>query len=119
MLYIVFGAAAFVVGLVVLFFLPASPTHARFLTDREKRISLERIRQNSAGTTGSKRWKAYQLKDAAMDPKVWLALLFTILTSLPNGALSNFSSLIIKQFGYTSRETLLVGIPGGAVAILL
>lgn len=148
LLYIVFGAAAFVVGVCVILFLPASPSHARFLDEREKRVALERIRDNSSGTV-VKGWKLYQIKvsrkhepeldylclvlkrptsstssfshsqDAIMDPKLYLALAFTLFSSVPNGALSSFSSLIIKQFGYTSRQTLLLGIPGGFVASCL
>lgn len=136
-------------GVCVILFLPASPAHARFLNEREKRVALERIRDNSSGTV-VKGWKLYQIKvseeaeeahsvgairalwltrhpsfsaplsqDAIMDPKLYLALAFTLFSSVPNGALSSFSSLIIKQFGYTSRQTLLLGIPGGFVASCL
>ncbi|KIL70127.1 hypothetical protein M378DRAFT_7050 [Amanita muscaria Koide BX008] len=39
--------------------------------------------------------------------------------SIPNGALSNFSNIIIRNFGYTSKQTLILSTPGGAVAALM
>ncbi|KXN86780.1 hypothetical protein AN958_09661 [Leucoagaricus sp. SymC.cos] len=38
------------------------------------------------------------------------------IASIPNGAISNFSNLIIKSFGYTTKQTLILSTPGGAVA---
>lgn len=36
----------------------------------------------------------------------------------PVGAISNFFSLLIKSFGYTSQQSLLYGTPGGAVEVV-
>lgn len=118
LLYVVFGLFAFVLGIIVVIWLPASPNRARFLNEHEQRVALERVRDNAAGTT-QKKIKWGQLKEAAFgDIRIWFIFLIIILTSIPNGALSNFSSLILKGFGYTSRQTLLIGIPQGVLGIL-
>lgn len=36
--------------------------------------------------------------------------------SVPNGGLSNFSAIITKSFGFTSRESLLLQVPSGFIA---
>ena len=37
---------------------------------------------------------------------------------IPNGGITNFFSLLLKSFGYTSQESLLYGTPAGAVEIV-
>ncbi|TNY19701.1 MFS general substrate transporter [Rhodotorula diobovata] len=96
-MYLLMGGMAFVVGISVLLWLPDSLATATFLTEREKR---------------------YQVVEALTDPKTYILLLLTALSSIPNGGLASFSSLIIKGFGYTSQDTLLLQIPGGAIAAL-
>lgn len=42
----------------------------------------------------------------------------SLIGNIPNGGISNFFSLLIKSFGYTSQQSLLYGTPGGAVEIV-
>lgn len=49
---------ALIVGVAVLLFLPSSPATARFLTEREKLIALERVRANQSGTVSKVRLTA-------------------------------------------------------------
>lgn len=44
--------------------------------------------------------------------------MYGVLSDIPNGGLTNFFSQLIVSFGYTSQQSLLYGIPGGAVVIL-
>jgi ACS family allantoate permease-like MFS transporter len=97
--------------------LPDSPVHAKFLTKEERIAALERVRDDSGGTE-NKTLKKYQVIEAMTDIRTWLIVLTTLLTSVPNGALSNFSNLIIRGFGYTSKQTLILSTPGGAVAAI-
>ncbi|KAI0698935.1 MFS general substrate transporter [Cytidiella melzeri] len=114
-IYILLGGLAIVVGLCVLIWLPDSPVHARVLTKEERVAALERVR-NDQGGTSNRKWKKDQIIEAVCDVRAWLIVLSTLLTSIPNGGLSNFSNLIIKSFGYTSKQTLILSTPGGAVA---
>ncbi|KAF9448174.1 MFS general substrate transporter [Macrolepiota fuliginosa MF-IS2] len=114
-IYILLGALAILVGICVLIWLPDSPVHAHFLTQEERVAALERVRDDQGGTE-NKTLKKEQIKEAVMDIRTWLIVITTLLTSVPNGGISNFSNLIIKGFGYTSKQTLILSTPGGAVA---
>ncbi|KAJ8590318.1 MFS general substrate transporter [Rhizopogon salebrosus TDB-379] len=112
--YILLGALAVVIGIIVLIWLPDSPVNARMLTKQERIAALERVR-NDQGGTENKKFKKDQVIEALTDVRTWLVVLSTILTSIPNGALSNFSNIIIKSFGYTSKQTLILATPAGVI----
>ncbi|KAJ7591150.1 MFS general substrate transporter [Mycena floridula] len=116
-IYILLGGLAIVVGVAVLIWMPDSPVHARFLTAEERIAALERVRDDQGGTE-NKKLKKEQVLEAVQDIRTWLVVLTTMLTSIPNGGLSNFSNLIIKSFGYTSKQTLILSTPGGAIAAI-
>lgn len=89
------GGLAFVVGAAVLIWLPDSPSTATFLTEREKLVALEIVRDNHSGTK-QKKFKPKHAKEALLDPKTWLLILLTFLSSVPNGGLSSYSSLLVS-----------------------
>ena len=115
--YIFIGAVTFVAGLIVFFLLPNSPAQARQFTDDEKRAAIMRVKDGQSGTF-NKEIKTSQIWDAVLDVRVWLICLSVCLTSIPNGALTNFGAIIITSFGYSSRQALLLGIPSGVVGII-
>ncbi|KAJ7507722.1 MFS general substrate transporter [Mycena galericulata] len=114
-IYILLGGLAIVVGIAVLIWLPDSPVHAQFLDKEERIAALERVRDDQGGTENHK-LKKDQIFEAVFDVRTWLIVLTTLLTSIPNGGLSNFSNIIIRNFGYTSKQTLILSTPGGIVA---
>ncbi|TFK73171.1 MFS general substrate transporter [Pluteus cervinus] len=116
-IYILLGGLAILVGICVLIWLPDSPVHARFLTQEERIAALERVRDDQGGTK-NKTFKKYQMIEAFTDIRTWFIVLSTFLISIPNGALSNFSNLVIKSFGYTSKQTLILATPAGAIGAL-
>ncbi|GAA5983153.1 hypothetical protein JCM10908_000174 [Rhodotorula pacifica] len=116
-LYYLFGGLAFVVGILVLLFLPSSPATASFLTAREKVVALERIRVGQSGTI-SHSFKRAQAIEALKDPKTWLLFSLMAIISVPNSAITSFTSILIKSFGYTSQEALLMNMPCGAMQII-
>jgi len=115
MIYIILGCLAVLVGICVLIWMPDSPVTAKFLTQEERRAALERVRDNQTGTH-NKEFKVYQVKEAVMDPRVWLEFILVMTIGLPNGAMSSFGNLIMKSFGFTSRQSLILGTPSGAIA---
>ncbi|KAH7879716.1 MFS general substrate transporter [Lentinula edodes] len=117
-IYVLLGGLAIIVGLSVLIWLPDSPVHAHFLDQEERIAALERVR-NDQGGVANKKIKRKQILEAFTDIRTWLIVLTTMMTSIPNGALSNFSNIIIRNFGYTSRQTLILSTPAGAVASLM
>lgn len=68
-LFIIVGAATFLYGILMWFFLPDSPLSAKWLNDEEKHIVVERIRGNQQGI-GSKIFKWYQVREAFTDFRV-------------------------------------------------
>ncbi|MCO5565229.1 hypothetical protein L7F22_018902 [Adiantum nelumboides] len=118
LLYIIFGILTVIVGVIVTLFMPNNPMAASFLNEREKRIALERVRDNASGTA-QRHFKWSQVKEAVFELRIWLVLAFVILTSIPNGGLSSFSSKILKGFGYSTRQTLLIGMPKGGFEFVI
>ncbi|KAK7056450.1 hypothetical protein VNI00_003005 [Paramarasmius palmivorus] len=116
-IYILLGGLAVLVGVCVLIWMPDSPVHAHFLTPEERIAALERVRDDQVGVA-NRTLKKEQVIEALTDIRTWLVVLTTLLTSIPNGGISNFSNLIIKSFGYTTKQTLILSTPGGAVAAI-
>jgi len=77
--YILLGALAIVVGIVVLIWLPDSPVNARMLTKQERIAALERVR-NDQGGTENKKFKKEQVIEALTDVRTWLVVFSTILS---------------------------------------
>jgi len=116
-LYLLLGALAITVGVAVLLWMPDSPVYAKMLTREERIAALERVRDDQVGTE-NRRFKRQQVYEAFADVRTWLIVLTMFLTSIPNGGLSNFSAIIVKSFGYTTRQTLILGAPGGIIGAL-
>ncbi|OJA16978.1 hypothetical protein AZE42_00562 [Rhizopogon vesiculosus] len=115
--YFLLGALAILVGITVLVWLPDSPVNARILTQEERIASLERVRDDQGGTE-NKKFKKEQVIETLLDVRTWLVVLATMLTDIPSGGLTNFSNIIIRNFGYTSKQTLILATPGGIVSLL-
>ncbi|KAF8509171.1 MFS general substrate transporter [Hysterangium stoloniferum] len=113
-IYIFLGGLAILVGICVLIWLPDSPVHAHFLSKEERIAALERVRNDQVGTE-NKRFKKEQVWEAITDVRTWLIVISTFMTGVPSGALGSFSNIIIKNIGYTSRQTLIISTPGGFV----
>lgn len=112
--FIITGAITVVWACVVGLFLPDSPVSAKFISEREKAIAIERLRSNQTGIE-NKTFKREQMIETFKDPKTWLMFWFNIFCSVPNGGLTNFQSLIIKGLGYSSQSAVLLTMPEGAV----
>ncbi|KAI4591454.1 hypothetical protein KJ359_001026 [Pestalotiopsis sp. 9143b] len=115
--FIIFGSISLVWSVVLGVFLPDNPARAKFVTEREKAMTVERLRANQAGIE-NKTFKREQVAEAFADPKTWLMFAFNIFCSIPNGALTNFQSLIIKGLGFSSRRALLLAMVEGVVATI-
>ena len=95
--------------------MPETPNTAKFLSDDEKRIAVQRVAENMTGIKGYA-WKPYQLWHTLADPKVWLLLGFEFFKNIPNGGLTNFGSLVIAGFGFDLFKTLLISLPSSVVS---
>lgn len=118
--FLIIGALCCIWGIVITIFMPDSPVTAKFLSTHEKRIAVERLKGNQTGVE-NKHFKMYQLKEAFLDPKLYLFYLLGVVGNVPNGGISNFGTIIIKGFGFSTLVTTLMQVPYGffiAVSIL-
>lgn len=88
-LFLFEGLLTFSLGVLLWFFLAASPTDAKWLSDEEKTIALERCRDNRTGTEVWRFNKA-QLIESFCDPRFYLIFLILVSTGLPNGGITVF-----------------------------
>lgn len=114
LLYLILGALAVFNGIIVVLFLPDSPMQAHFLSEEEKIAALERVRLDQAGIH-NKHIKRYQIVDTFKDIRTWLMFIIIMCTGVPNGGNSAFNNIITKSFGWTSRQSLLLGMPRAAI----
>ncbi|KAL4738231.1 N2227-like protein-domain-containing protein [Aspergillus similis] len=112
-MFLVIGFANIAVSVLVLAVLPASPETASFLSaDAKNRIS-RRLKSATTGGLGVKTFHAISVLTALTDAQTWLLCLLTILVTIPSGLIVTFSSILIKGFGYTSKESALLNMPSG------
>ncbi|KAK7047621.1 hypothetical protein VNI00_006389 [Paramarasmius palmivorus] len=115
--FLIIGALCSAWGIFIYIFLPDTPPTARALTREERLISVARLRGNQTGVD-NKKFKKEQLFEALTDLKTWLFFLLGFVANIPNGGISNFSTLIIKGLGFDTLETTLLGIPQGALVCI-
>ncbi|KAL3431038.1 major facilitator superfamily domain-containing protein [Aspergillus tetrazonus] len=115
-LFLILGLLTVLTGIIYFWFLPDNQINARFLNEREKLIAIERIRDNFQGV-GSNVWKWSQFREAFLDPRTYLYVLFSALMNIPNGGITTFGSLVVKSFGFGDRLSLLLSAPSGVFDI--
>lgn len=101
----ILGALSVAYGILEILFLPDSPVNAKFLTEREKAIVIDRVRKNQVGVKNTK-FKWEQFFQTLKDPKVWVMTLIQLFISIPNGGLTNFSHLIVTGLGWIDEDAL-------------
>jgi MFS transporter, ACS family, allantoate permease len=77
-IYILLGSISTAYGIFLLFFFPDSPMKARFLTERERNIAVQRLRKNNTGMQ-TRQFKSKQVIESFKDPQMYLitVILFT------------------------------------------
>ncbi|PKY00147.1 MFS general substrate transporter [Aspergillus campestris IBT 28561] len=115
--FFIFGAFSITTGIVALLLLPDLPSTAKFLTERERAIAVDRVAVNRQGVKNH-HFKWYQVWQAAEDPKTWLLFIMAVGAQVPNSALTSFASIIVGSFGFDTLGTQYMQIPGGAVQFL-
>lgn len=118
LIFIITGCLTIALGFLIFLHIPNRPTEAWFLNDTEKYWVVERIRANQQGF-GNKTFKKYQFIEAITDIKTWLYFFLPIASNIPNGGLTNFSSILMNDsMGYSTKKTLLMQMVPGAVEVV-
>jgi predicted MFS family arabinose efflux permease len=114
LMFLVFGLITIAVGICIFLFLPDNPMTSR-LSQEEKVWAIKRLSENKTGIE-NKHFKKEQSIEVLKDPQTYLIVIIMTAINVPNGAISSFSALIIKGFGFTTKQTELLTIPGGVIS---
>ncbi|KAM0753588.1 MFS general substrate transporter [Meredithblackwellia eburnea MCA 4105] len=99
-------------------FVDSDVASARFFTEDEKLMAIERLRANQTGT-GSNDFKWKQALEIFWDPKSYLFASQTLLVGVGAAVASYFGPTLIAAFGYDTYTTSLLNIPTGFLQILI
>ncbi|ESZ94064.1 hypothetical protein SBOR_5540 [Sclerotinia borealis F-4128] len=97
--FLIVGACCCIWGIVLWVFLPDSPVTAKVLSIEEKRMAVERLRENQTGVE-NKTFKWVQVKEWATDYKTYMFFLIGLVANIPNGGISNFVVTTLMQIPY-------------------
>ncbi|KAF2422445.1 MFS general substrate transporter [Tothia fuscella] len=101
-LFLVEGLPTVVMAVVAFFYLPDSPSKARFLNEDEKRVAIARgVKQaglaNRIGTINFK-----EIGQTFLDPKAWLTAFMYFSCNASFSSLPVFLPTILKEMGFTA-----------------
>ncbi|CCF40729.1 hypothetical protein CH063_11216, partial [Colletotrichum higginsianum] len=129
-LFMVCGGCTIAAGILFIFGMPGDTKSAWFLNERERHVATQRLALDRA-TRDRAHFDMAQAREALRDPRTALYALMALFITLPTPIVKasrpsqhipralRFSSLVINGFGYSKFETMLVGLPSGAVAFIL
>lgn len=115
--FLVTGLMTIVLGFFFLWIIPDNQLNARWLKKEDRILAIARVRENQQGI-GNKHFKLYQVKEALLDPMTWAFFFYALIADIPNGGITNFFNQLITSFGFTKEESLVLGVPGGAVEVV-
>ncbi|XWW92704.1 hypothetical protein V2A60_000629 [Cordyceps javanica] len=116
LIFLIFGPISIAWGVVLFFALPTSPMTAWFLTEREREVAVLRVIENHTGIENRK-YKGYQVKEALLDPQVWMLCANSFLQCIPGGGLTAFGKIVITGLGYSDRQAVIMSFPCDAVQL--
>ncbi|RDW61934.1 hypothetical protein BP6252_11367 [Coleophoma cylindrospora] len=115
LIFLVCGGITIVWAVVIYFVLPDTPASASFLTERQRMIAVERLRQNRTGVKTTK-FKWSQAWEALRDPQIILLALYVGIGEICNIG-GSFLPLILQGLGFSGLTTTLLTMPGQGVQI--
>ncbi|KIW78629.1 hypothetical protein Z517_08467 [Fonsecaea pedrosoi CBS 271.37] len=118
LLFLIMGSITSAYAFLLYLFLPDSPDKARFLDEKQRRIALERTVENQTGLLDNNHFVPSQVVDALTDPQLWFLVLYTVSVNLANGGLTSFGALVVKGFGFSNLNALLIQMPIGVAQLV-
>ncbi|KAL4984661.1 major facilitator superfamily domain-containing protein [Aspergillus falconensis] len=116
-MFLLCGGLTVLAGSLFLWLMPRDTTTAWFLNEEERKIATDRLTRDRA-TRDQTSFDWAQAKEAVTDPRTLIYGLMALLITMPT-AIVKFSSIVIEGFGFSKFQTMLVGLPGGAIAFAL
>lgn len=99
------------------YWMPDSPTEAKFLGDDDKVLAIERLRSNQMGIM-SREWRYPHFFETLKDFKTWFWVAMIFCISVPSNGISTFGPLIIQSFVSDPFQTMLFNVPVGISHII-
>ncbi|KAL4810819.1 major facilitator superfamily domain-containing protein [Aspergillus unguis] len=116
-MFMTYGIITVIWGLFISFWMPDSPMRAKCWSEEDKRLMIERVRENQTGLQ-NKVFRKEQVWEAVMDPQLYAFAIISICTTIPSGGIGAYANIIIQSFGYSTRETQLLTMVVGAVTTI-
>ncbi|KLO18525.1 MFS general substrate transporter [Schizopora paradoxa] len=117
LVFVVLGSITTAWGFVIYFFLADSPVEAQFLSREDRLLATRRVAQNQVGIKNGQ-FKLYQVKHALIDIKMWLTIVTIFAAGIPNGVISNFSTELINNLGFSTTNTALLDCVGNLFQVV-
>ncbi|KAH7135287.1 major facilitator superfamily domain-containing protein [Dendryphion nanum] len=114
-MYLFAGAITILWGVALLWVLPPDPVRAKGFNERQRYISVARLRTNNSGVRNT-HLKTEQIWELLLDGRFWLMFSVAFLSMIANGPISTFVPIIINSFGFSTLHSLLLVMPAGAFA---
>jgi len=102
-LFLFWGAITVAWGVVVMLWLPGSPLTAKFLSEEERVMVINRANTQGTGIE-NKHFKWTQFREAMTDLKTWLLFTFAVASNTPNGGLTVVSICPLSNGVMPSRH---------------
>ncbi|OTA99803.1 hypothetical protein M426DRAFT_16123 [Hypoxylon sp. CI-4A] len=112
--FLIFGAVTILYGGFMFYYLPDSPLNARWLSEKDRALAIERVRSNRTGVENHV-WKWSQFKEAILDVQCWILAATSFLDDIPAGGVGSFGSIVVKGFGYSALYSTLLLVPLGVI----
>lgn len=118
-LFLAYGVISVIFGIFVVWYMPDSPMRAKCFSEDDKRLMIERVRDNQTGIQ-NRTFKKEQVIDAFTDPQTWCYAAIQFCTTLPTSGLGAFANIIIQQsLGFSVLETQLLAMVLGFYIIMV
>lgn len=113
-IYILLGTVTAFFGIIFCVMVPDTQDKAWFLNSKDKAIARDRLTENHQTVTQQPFRKA-QIIEALKDPKVYLYLLISLVNNIPNGGFTNFQAILVQGLGFSTGQTLLMGMASASL----
>ncbi|KAF8735594.1 hypothetical protein AX14_001843 [Amanita brunnescens Koide BX004] len=115
-IFILEGLFTLLFGLASFFFLPRSPSHARFFSEEEKAYVIAKLEEDGTRNDTADGFSWQEVGKAFTLPQVWLLAIVLFLDGTMVYALAYFSPSIVQELGYTAARAQLMSVPPFAAA---
>ncbi|KAI8803807.1 major facilitator superfamily domain-containing protein [Cladochytrium replicatum] len=117
-LYIIEGAPAIIVGILVLFFMPNYPETAKFLTEEEREFAVSRLGDGTPKST-DKHFDVQVALETVKDPWFWVFSIQYFLMTNSLNAFGYFNSVIISALGFKGPTAQALTIPPNVFGFII